>query len=107
MGVDAMIQARWFITSALNALWCSVAMLSCGGFEVCAQQVPVRHYSVNDGLANNVVRCVFQDSKGYLWFGTFDGLSRFDGYRFTNYGPRDGLEHPVINTIIEDRQGHI
>ena len=39
--------------------------------------------------------------------GTWDGLSRYDGYRFTNYGQRDGLEQPFINSVVEDRQGRI
>ena len=93
--------------TAVAAAQCLIAVLLYGAPKVCAQHLPVRHYSVNDGLANSNVRCVYQDRKGYLWFGTGDGLSRFDGYRFTSYGPRDGLEHPVVHTIIEDRQGRI
>lgn len=72
-----------------------------------AQQLPVRRYDVSDGLANSQVMAIRQDRKGYLWFGTWEGLSRFDGYRFTNYGVRDGLGHPVINDIIEDRHGRL
>ena len=37
-------------------------------------------FATPEGLADNTVREIFQDSKGYLWFGTFDGLSRYDGY---------------------------
>jgi ligand-binding sensor domain-containing protein len=58
---------------------------------VSAQQLPFRHYGVADGLAHNQVGAIYQDAQGYLWFGTAEGLSRFDGYRFTNYGLRDGL----------------
>src|SRR2546426_11512331 len=93
--------------AAVAAAQCLIAALLYCATEVCAQHLPVRRFSVNDGLANNAVRCIFQDSKGYLWFGTNDGLSRFDGYRFTNYGLRDGLEYPFVATIIEDRQGRI
>lgn len=41
-----------------------------------------RHYQVEDGLSNNAVLSCLQDSKGFLWFGTKDGLNRFDGYTF-------------------------
>ncbi|HJZ66723.1 MAG TPA: two-component regulator propeller domain-containing protein [Blastocatellia bacterium] len=44
-----------------------------------AQQLPVRHYNVEDGLGHSIVGAIYQDSKGYIWFGTADGLSRFDG----------------------------
>ncbi len=43
-----------------------------------AQQLAVRHYTVDEGLPNNLVRHVFQDSHGYLWFATPDGVSRFE-----------------------------
>lgn len=42
-------------------------------------------YEVDNGLSNNTVRCVAQDSLGFMWFGTADGLSRFDGRHYRNY----------------------
>src|SRR5215510_2354120 len=71
------------------------------------QQLSIRRYGVSDGLAHSGVRCIHQDAKGYMWFGTQEGLSRFDGYRFTSYGTRDGLISPYINTIAEDRRGRL
>src|SRR5262249_54121949 len=50
---------------------------------------------------------VYQDTKGYIWFGTFEGLSRFDGYRFVNYDTRDGFNQPIVNYVAEDRQGQL
>jgi streptogramin lyase len=92
--------------AALAATQCLVAALSSAP-QIYAQQLSVRHYDVSDGLANSHVNSIHQDAKGYLWFGTREGLSRFDGYRFTNYGTHDGLENPVINAVVEDRQGHL
>ena len=66
-----------------------------------SQQVSFIKYTVQDGLVANPVRCVFQDSKGFIWVGTFDGLSRYDGYKFTNYTSVNGLSHNFINSIIE------
>jgi signal transduction histidine kinase/ligand-binding sensor domain-containing protein len=44
-----------------------------------------RHYQVENGLSHNTVFCTAQDKKGFLWFGTKDGLNRFDGYRFKTF----------------------
>jgi signal transduction histidine kinase/DNA-binding NarL/FixJ family response regulator len=46
-----------------------------------------QHIGVNDGLAQGFVGAMLQDSRGFLWFGTKDGLSRYDGYTFKNYRP--------------------
>jgi signal transduction histidine kinase/ligand-binding sensor domain-containing protein len=82
-------------------------LLLLAALPVCAQRLSVRHYDVSDGLAHSHVGAIHQDRKGYLWFGTREGLSRFDGYRFTNYGVRDGLGHIIVNAIAEDRQGRL
>src|SRR5262245_20472233 len=72
-----------------------------------AEQLPIKTYSIADGLAHGSVVSIYQDRKGFLWFGSCEGLSRFDGYGFVNYGRRDGLPHVVINHITEDRQGRL
>lgn len=68
---------------------------------VAAQSLTFKNYTVADGLVANPVRCIYQDSMGFLWIGTFDGLSRYDGYKFTNYTNINGLSHNFINSIIE------
>lgn len=85
--------------------WLLVALL--GFVPVCAQQLSVRRYDVSDGLAHSHVGTIYQDRKGYLWFGTWEGLSRFDGYHFTNYGERDSLGHVIVNAIAEDQRGRL
>ncbi|MCS6817265.1 MAG: histidine kinase [Blastocatellia bacterium] len=72
-----------------------------------AQQLPVRCYDTSEGLTHGSVRVIYQDSKGYVWIGTWDGLNRFDGMRFISYHEADGLGHRVINDIVEDRQGRL
>lgn len=72
-----------------------------------AQKLSLRHFDISDGLVNGNVRTIFQDSKRYLWFGTSDGLSRFDGDRFVNYGSRSGISNTVINFIAEDGGGRL
>src|SRR5262245_11722194 len=70
-----------------------------------AERPPVRTYGVADGLPQEGVKRIVRDSRGFLWFCTFDGLSRFDGTRFLNYGVRDGLPHPSPNDLLETRGG--
>ena len=68
---------------------CVVALLP--GLAPGAERLPTRNFTTADGLAGNYVNCVFQDSRGYMWFCTDQGLSRYDGYGFTNYGMDQGL----------------
>ena len=72
-----------------------------------AQKLAIRSYQVSDGLAHGGVTKIHQDAKGYLWIATNEGLSRFDGYRFTNYGSREGLGNTLINDVVSDRQGRL
>jgi ligand-binding sensor domain-containing protein len=73
---------------APRLLW-GVLLLSAAGLD--GKQLPVRAYTTADGLAHNFVSSIFQDSRGFVWFSTIDGLSRFDGYQFTNFGLDQGL----------------
>jgi signal transduction histidine kinase/ligand-binding sensor domain-containing protein len=91
----------------LLTLMPSMALLFCWALTSQAQQLAIRRYDVSDGLAHNTVIAIHQDKQGYIWFGAFEGLSRFDGYRFVNYGVADGLGHVMINDISEDRQGRL
>jgi ligand-binding sensor domain-containing protein/signal transduction histidine kinase len=69
-----------------------------------AQRLPVRFYTVNDGLPHNAINDILRDSHGFLWFSTPNGLSRFDGYEFTNYR-MDDLPSARVNTLLETRAG--
>jgi ligand-binding sensor domain-containing protein/signal transduction histidine kinase len=67
-----------------------------------AQRIPVRTYEVADGLAYGQVLHLYNDSRGYLWVATPEGLSRFDGTHFESYGTADGLPHLIVNATAED-----
>ena len=101
---------RWrqfgWLTAVVASQWLLAALLL-PARPVQAQQIPAQHYNIEDGLAHSIVGAIYQDRKGYIWLGTADGLSRFDGYRFTNYGTNDGLDSPIITSITEDRQGRL
>lgn len=66
-----------------------------------------RNYSTQHGLPSPEVYCAFQDSQGYLWFGTDNGAARFDGYAFRTYDAQDGLTSNVVFDIYEDAKGRI
>ncbi|RYE87584.1 MAG: hypothetical protein EOO78_35605, partial [Oxalobacteraceae bacterium] len=55
------------------------------------------HLSVEDGLLQESVLAIVQDSEGFMWFGTQSGLSRYDGYRFISYRNVIGDTKTLIN----------
>lgn len=67
--------------------------------------------TITDGLANNTVRCFMQDSKGFIWMGTLNGLNRYDGNSFLSYYPSNeddiSLASRNIHNIEEDRNGFL
>ncbi len=86
----------------LTYYFCLVCWLF--GFEFLqAQVLPFSHYTTKDGLLSNVVNCLYQDSRGFIWIGTGEGLSKFDGRTFTNYTPANGYPFSSVSDIIEDR----
>ncbi|MGH9966441.1 MAG: ligand-binding sensor domain-containing protein [Pyrinomonadaceae bacterium] len=70
-----------------------------------AERLPLKAYTFADGLPNNVINKIVRDSRGFLWICTDEGLSLFDGYRFTNFGTNEGLPHPRVTDILETRGG--
>jgi ligand-binding sensor domain-containing protein/signal transduction histidine kinase len=70
-----------------------------------AGQLPIKTYTTAAGLAQNNVLRIKKDSRGFLWFCTLDGLSRFDGTLFTNYGMAQGIPHPIVTDLLEARDG--
>lgn len=70
-------------------------MLASSAFA--AEQCDVTFYTTADGLSSNLISCAAQDSAGLLWFGTWKGLSCFDGYRFLNF-PSEGASGAALPT---------
>ena len=75
------------------------------------QHIKFEHLSVEHGLSHSGVLCILQDSKGFLWFGTADGLNRYDGYTFRVYkhDPEDphSWSKNLVESIYEDRSGEL
>jgi len=72
-----------------------------------AERLPIKTYTVADGLPRDNVFKIKQDSRGFLWFCTVEGVSRFDGYTFTNFTTNDGLPSRYVNDFLETRGGAI
>ncbi len=89
----------------VGLLFWAVVLLIALSQAVTAERLPVKSYTTVDGLPVDFVNCVRRDSHGFLWFGTHDGLSKFDGYQFTTYGKEHGLPHPFVNDLVEARDG--
>ncbi|MBA4182681.1 MAG: hypothetical protein H0X49_01535 [Acidobacteria bacterium] len=72
-----------------------------------AERLPIKTYTVADGLLRDNVSKIKQDSLGFMWFCTVEGVSRFDGYAFQNFTTDDGLPDRHANDFLETRAGEI
>jgi ligand-binding sensor domain-containing protein len=92
-------------TILILLLPCLSGILFC--FE--KKEITFDRISVEAGLSQDTISCILQDSKGFMWFGTMDGLNKYDGNHFTVYVPIPGdansLSFNYITAIHEDASG--
>jgi PAS domain S-box-containing protein len=73
--------------------------------------IQFEHLTIEEGLSQNAGLAIFQDSRGFLWIGTQDGLNRYDGYTFHifkhNAEDLTSLSHNSILSITEDKDGSL
>lgn len=102
------ISIKNFCRSGVLFLFCFFSGLSSEGQK---GAIRFQHYTTDEGLSQNMIDCILKDSKGYMWFGTWNGLNRFDGYSFVvyrqNHKNRDGIINNFIYALAEDRFGNI
>ena len=89
------------ILAVCSSLFCSFSLLSQ------SVQLPLRQYSVDNGLITNNVYSIFKDSNGLLWFGTENGALQYDGTEFVAFSTSDGLPDNEIFNFCEDVFGRI
>jgi ligand-binding sensor domain-containing protein/DNA-binding response OmpR family regulator len=72
---------------------------------------PLHYLGIEQGLSNNTVTTIHKDNVGLMWFGSKDGLNRFDGYNFKifrhRYNDSTSLPHDIINCLNSDQQGNV
>lgn len=98
----------------IGKIFC-VVLLICTGTAFTLKAEPLEfiyeHYSSNNGLPHNSISDIHQDSRGYMWFCTWYGLSRYDGNGFVNYmmqpGDYSNLSHNRILSVDEDELGYL
>lgn len=76
-----------------------------------SKDILFKNISIEDGLSQATIDSILQDSRGYMWFATNDGLNRYNGYKFKVYRKErkssKGLTSNYIGKIVEDKNGHI
>lgn len=74
-----------------------------------SDNIRITRISTEDGLSQSSVEAIYRDSRGFMWFGTEEGLNKYDGYKFTIYKSNrkdsTSLNNEVINSILEDESG--
>jgi signal transduction histidine kinase/streptogramin lyase len=98
----------------LLRIWMAAAVLLSGTvLPARAQAASIRfeNLSIEDGLSQSIVRAIIQDTRGYMWFGTEDGLNKYDGYAFTifKHNPENpaSISDSTIHTIYQDTYGDL
>jgi len=88
---------------------CLVFLVLC--IHTTASPEPVLYLGIEQGLSNNTVTAIYKDRFGFMWFGTLDGLNRFDGYTFQQFRNRSGdlssLPNDRITALSEDNTGNL
>ena len=96
-----------FIYCLLLFVFCFFAQKQCRAFD----GFPISYLGIEQGLSNNAVRCIYQDHSGFMWFGTYDGLNRYDGYSFkvfrNKFNDSSSLINNWITAITEDNRYNI
>lgn len=85
--------------------------LASTGTLVAQPKNTIEHYSTEDGLSHDIVTCIFKDREGFMWFGTWNGINRFDGHRFLSFksspGDMSQLKNSRFEQIAEDTANHL
>lgn len=74
---------------------------------VSGQNFSFREYGVRDGLPQSEAFVIYQDSRGFIWISTKNGLSRFDGIDFVNFHIKDGLPYNQVSSVFEDSESKL
>src|SRR5690242_5427763 len=99
--------------SKSSFLGCMLFFVLLAALPAAAQQKNLKfdHLGTDAGLSQSNVICIYQDSRGFMWFGTRDGLNKYDGYTITVYKhdvtDPHSISNNTINAITEDKTGNL
>ncbi len=88
-----------------------IVIIACQYLLAQESNITFEHYSIDQGMYETNIFTIIQDRTGYLWFGTWGGIERYDGYNFKAY--RKELDNPnsiqtqFVSTLYEDKEGNI
>jgi ligand-binding sensor domain-containing protein len=89
----------------------SLLFLTSADIVETGNNIRFQRITIAEGLSLSSVYCIFQDSKGFMWFGTEDGLNKYDGKNFKVYRPvpsnKNSLTYRWIEHILEDNSGNL
>lgn len=95
----------------MKILWTMLVVIGCIGSLRANDTTGISYLGIDQGLSNNSVTCIYQDHKGFMWFGTYDGLNRYDGYEFKVFmkqpGDSTSLHFNRVTAIAEDFQNNL
>lgn len=90
--------------------WLTI-ILTLLAYSASGQDVRFQHLNVDNGLSQNSITSMIQDSQGFIWFGTEYGLNKYDGYKVETFVPQDGDTGAIAGnevwSILEDSRGRI
>ncbi|MEW6732588.1 MAG: two-component regulator propeller domain-containing protein [Acidobacteriota bacterium] len=85
--------------------------LPCGNLKAQDSDIKFEHFSIEQGLSENTIHCILKDRQGFIWFGSQNGLNRYDGYSFTifrhNIKDPASLSNNFVVSLYQDRDGMI
>ena len=103
------------VNKKINIILILVCIFSClkisTSYAIIMESFNFKNITIEDGLSQSTVETIYQDSKGYIWIGTNDGLDRYNGYEFKHYNHDEYNKNSIANNyivdIIEDKNGYI
>ncbi|WEK20931.1 MAG: two-component regulator propeller domain-containing protein [Candidatus Pedobacter colombiensis] len=103
-----MIKRRFTVGGKLIWMLLLIVMV---GKSMAQAPVKIERYSTEDGLSHDIITCMFKDKQGYMWFGTWNGINRFDGHTFTSFtsmpGDMSQIGNDRVDQIFEDAANHL
>ena len=89
-----------------SILWLFLVVIPCAR-NTSSQHPNFRIFTTEQGLAHDSINRIVRDSRGFMWFCTAEGLSRYDGKRFTNFTQDQGLPHRNVSAMLETHDGKL